>query len=232
MYNWFMHILLLIIFIVFIIYAPQWWAKRTFKLYSKEQGHIEGTGGELAVHLLERFEMSGVGVEETEEGNDHYDPESKTVRLSPSNFHRKSLTAVAVAAHEVGHAIQDYRNESKLTLRSTLVKSSINLQKFGSVIMMIMPIVVIVTKSPAAGFIFFVTGLLSIAGSSVVHLVTLPVEWDASFGKAMPILKEGYIREQDYAAVNTILKAAAFTYIAASLTSILNVWRWFALLRR
>ncbi len=63
-------------------------------------------------------------------------------------------------------------------------------------------------------------------------MVTLPVEWDASFGKALPILKEGYVREQDYAAVNTILKAAAFTYIAASLTSLLSVWRWMALLKR
>ncbi|GAA0400268.1 zinc metallopeptidase [Cocleimonas flava] len=227
-----MHILLLVIFIVFIIYVPQWWAKRIFQRYSNEQDHIDGTGGELAIHLLKRFEMSHVGVEETEEGNDHYDSESKMVRLSPSNYNKKSLTAVAVAAHEVGHAIQDDRNETKLALRSTLVKSSIKLQKFGSVIMMVMPIVVILTKSPLAGFVFIATGLLSIAGSSVVHLVTLPVEWDASFGKAMPILKEGYIREQDHAAVNSILKAAAFTYIAASLTSILSVWRWIALLRR
>lgn len=227
-----MHILILVAFIVFIIFVPQWWAKKTFKRYSEEQEHIDGTGGELAEHLLKRFEMSHVGVEVTEEGNDHYDPESKMVRLSPSNYNNKSLTAVAVAAHEVGHAIQDHRNETKLALRSTLVKSSIKLQKFGSIIMMVMPIVVIATRSPLAGFVFFATGLLSIAGSSIVHLVTLPVEWDASFGKAMPILKEGYIREQDHAAVNSILKAAAFTYIAASLTSILSIWRWIALLRR
>ncbi len=227
-----MHLLVIILFVMFIIFAPQWWARHVFKLYSKQQDHIQGTGGELAKHLLERFDMTEVKVEETEEGNDHYDPENKTVRLSPNNFNDKSLTAVAVAAHEVGHAIQHHRNESKLALRTRLVKTSIKLEKAGSVIMMVMPIVLIITRSPIAGLIFFATGLLSIAGSSLIHLVTLPVEWDASFGKALPILKEGYVREQDYAAVNSILKAAAFTYIAASLTSILSVWRWLALLRR
>jgi hypothetical protein len=227
-----MHILFLIFFILLIIFAPQWWAKHVFKRYSEEQDHIQGTGGELAKHLLKRFEMNDVMVEVTDDGNDHYDPDSKTVRLSPSNFNDKSLTAVAVATHEVGHAIQHHRNEMKLAIRSRLVEISIKLEKIGSLIMMIMPIVLIITRSPMAGIVFFAMGLLSIAGSSLIHLVTLPVEWDASFGKAMPILKEGYVREQDYAAVNTILKAAAFTYIAASLTSILSVWRWIALLRR
>jgi Zn-dependent membrane protease YugP len=227
-----MHLLVIILFVLFIIFAPQWWAKHVFKRFSKQQDHIQGTGGELAKHLLERFDMTEVTVEETQEGNDHYDPESKTVRLSPNNFNDKSLTAVAVASHEVGHAIQHHRNETKLAVRTRLVKTSIKLEKAGSVIMMVMPIVLIITRSPIAGLIFFATGLLSIAGSSLIHLVTLPVEWDASFGKALPILKEGYVREQDYAAVNTILKAAAFTYIAASLTSLLSVWRWVALLRR
>ena len=227
-----MHILILIIFIVLVIFLPQWWAKYVFKRYSTPLDRIQGTGGELATHLLDRFEMHEVKVEVTEEGHDHYDPESKTVRLSPNNYNDKSLTAVAVATHEVGHAIQHHRNENKLALRTRLVKTSLKLEKVGSVIMMIMPIVLIITRSPIAGIIFFATGLLSIAGSSLIHLVTLPVEWDASFGKALPILKEGYVKEQDYAAVNTILKAAAFTYVAASLTSILSVWRWVALLRR
>lgn len=227
-----MPLLILLLVIVAIIFLPQWWAKSTFAKYSKPLDHIQGTGGELAKHLLERFEMNEVKVEETDEGNDHYDPESKTVRLSPKNYHDKSLTAVAVATHEVGHAIQHHNKEAKLELRTRLIKVSMMLEKVGSVIMMIMPIAVIVTRSPIAGFIFFATGFLTIAGATVIHLVTLPVELDASFGKALPILKEGYILEEEYKAVNQILKAAAFTYVAASLMSILNVWRWFALLRR
>ena len=227
-----MFIIIVILFVLALIFGPQLWAKHIFERYSKKQDHISGTGGELARHLLDRFNMQHVEVEETEKNGDHYDPESKTVRLSPSNFNDNSLTAVAVAAHEVGHAIQDHRNESKLTLRTTLVKQAQKLSKFGSVIMMIMPIAMIITRNPSAGLFFMLAGLSSIAGAAVVHLVTLPVEWDASFGKALPILKEGYIKDDEIIAVEKILKAAALTYVAASLMSILNVWRWVALLRR
>ncbi|MEE9302285.1 MAG: zinc metallopeptidase [Thiotrichaceae bacterium] len=226
-----MHILLLIVLFVVIIFGPQWWASYTFKRYAANQDHIQGTGGELARHLLDHHDMKEVAVEITEEG-DHYDPDSRTLRLSESNYNDNSLTAVAVAAHEVGHAIQHYHNESKLALRSRLVGLAQKSEKLGSAIMVIMPFVVIVTHSPAAGLIFTLAGLSSIAGSALIHLVTLPVEWDASFGKALPILKTGYVREEDYAAIQKILKAAALTYVAASLASLLNVWRWIALLKR
>ncbi len=227
-----MFIILVILFIIALIFGPQFWAKRVFKRYAKKQDHISGTGGELARHLLDRFDMEHVGVEETEKDGDHYDPESKMVRLSPNNYNDNSLTAVAVAAHEVGHAIQDHNNESKLALRTTLVKQAQKLSRVGSIFMMIMPIVMVITRNPGAGLFFMLAGLSSIAGAAVVHLVTLPVEWDASFGKALPILREGYIQEDEIVAVEKILKAAALTYVAASLMSILNVWRWVALLRR
>lgn len=226
-----MFILLLLGILIAIIFLPQWWAKSTFERYSISQDHIPGSGAELARHLLNRFEMPHVAVEVTEEG-DHYDPETKAVRLSPKNYHDNSLTAVAVAAHEVGHAIQDNRHETKLALRTALVKLADKSSKIGSVMIMIMPVAVLLTRSPAAGFFFFAAGLLSIAGAAIVHLITLPVEWDASFGKALPILKADYIRDEDVPAVEQILKAAALTYVSVALLSILNVWRWVALLRR
>lgn len=226
-----MTVILIILLVAAIVFGPQWWAKSTFQRYSGKQDHIPGTGAELARHLLDRFDMQHVEVESTEQG-DHYDPESKTVRLSPNNFNDNSLTAVAVAAHEVGHAIQDHRHEAKLALRTRLVKLAQRSSQLGSAIMIIMPIVLIITRNPAAGLFFMLAGLASIAGAALVHLVTLPVEWDASFGKALPILKADYIEQQDIAAVEKILKAAALTYVAASLMSILNVWRWIALLRR
>ncbi len=226
-----MPIILLIILFVALIFGPQWWARYTFKRYAKKQPHIQGTGGELARHLLDRFEMKNVEVEITKSG-DHYDPETKTVRLTENNYHDNSLTAVAVAAHEVGHAIQHHRKEAKFILRTRLVIVAQKSAKLGSIIMVIMPLVMLVTRSPAAGILLTIAGLASIAGSAVIHLVTLPVEWDASFGKALPILKQDYIQPQDYVAVERILKAAALTYVAASLASILNVWRWIAMLRR
>jgi len=227
-----MSFIIIIFLIIAVIFAPQWWAKHVFKRYSKKQDHISGTGGELARHLLDRFGMQHVAVELSENSGDHYDPEDKVVRLSPNNYNDNSLTAVAVAAHEVGHAIQDYREESKLAIRTKLVIVANKTSRFGSAVMMVMPIALVVTRSPAAGFLFFLIGILSIAGSAIVHLITLPVEWDASFNKALPILKEGYVREVDIPAVEKILKAAALTYVSAALVSIFNVWRWIALVFR
>ncbi|MCK5917114.1 MAG: zinc metallopeptidase [Cocleimonas sp.] len=224
-------IILLILFFIVLIFGPQWWAKHTFKRYAKKQDHIPGTGGELARHLLDRFEMKEVEVEITEHG-DHYDPESRTVRLMKHNYNDNSLTAVAVAAHEVGHAIQHHNKEAKLILRTRLIKTAQKIEKLGSIMMVVMPLVMIVTRSPIVGMLLALAGLATIAGSALIHLITLPVEWDASFGKALPILKQDYIEEKDHAAVERILKAAALTYVAASLASILNIWRWIALLKR
>lgn len=226
-----MHIILPLFFFILIIFGPQWWASYTFKRYAQKQDHIPGTGGELARHLLDRFDIKDVEVEITDQG-DHYDPETRTVRLMENNYNDNSLTAVAIAAHEVGHALQHHNKEAKLALRTQLVKVAHKFEKLGSIMMVVMPLVMIVTRSPIAAILLTVAGLASIAGAAVIHLVTLPVEWDASFGKALPILKQDYIQPQDHAAVEKILKAAAFTYVAASLASLLNIWRWIALLRR
>jgi Zn-dependent membrane protease YugP len=99
--------------------------------------------------------------------------------------------------------------------------------------MFIVPIVMMITRIPSTGILFALLGLLSIGSATLVHLVTLPVELDASFGKALPILQQGeYIKAEDEMAIRRILKAAALTYVAASLASLLNIWRWLALLRR
>ena len=113
--------LILILVLILLVFGPQWWAHYTFRRYAKPVPRIPGSGAELARHLLDRLEMQSVGVEKTEAGNDHYDPQSRTVRLSPQNHDQNSLTAVAVAAHEVGHAIQHQRGEALLNLRTRLV---------------------------------------------------------------------------------------------------------------
>ena len=87
------------------VYAPQFWAQRVLKKYSLERDSFPGTGGELAEHFIERFELNGVQVTMTDQG-DHYNPKTHTVGLSKENYSGKSLTAITVAAHEIGHAIQ------------------------------------------------------------------------------------------------------------------------------
>lgn len=228
-----MHILLVILFLLVLIFGPQWWAQYTFRRYAEVLPRIPGTGGELARHLLDQFGMPDVAVEKTEQGGDHYDPEGRIVRLSPDNYDHNSLTAVAVAAHEVGHAIQHQRNEPKFALRHRLVKVAQTTQQLGAGAMFLLPVAVAITRAPSAGLVMAAIGLGSMASATLVHLVTLPVEIDASFGKALPILKAGdYIQSGDEAAVRRVLRAAALTYVASSLASLLNLARWFAFLRR
>ena len=227
-----MPFILILILIIAILFGPQWWAQYTFKKYSKTLERLQGTGGELAQHLLERFEMSHVKVEKTDPDSDHYDPNDKVVRLSPNNFDGKSLTAIAVAAHEVGHAIQHHRKEPLLMWRSRLAIFADAVQKFGVSAMMIMPVVTVLTRAPALGGFLFAVGIGSMFMATLVHLITLPVEIDASFKKALPILEAGYIDAEDMPKVRRILRAAALTYLAGSLSSLLNLWRWIAILKR
>ena len=227
-----MHFIIILLFVIAILFGPQWWAQYTFRRYSKPLDHLQGTGGELARHLLDRFDMQHVKVEKTEPNSDHYDPTDQVVRLSPDNFDNKSLTAVAVAAHEVGHAIQHHRKEPLLMWRSRLAVFANAVQKFGVSAMMLMPIVTAITRAPALGGFLFAVGIGSMFMATLVHLITLPVETDASFNKALPILEAGYIDAEDMPKVRRILRAAALTYLAGSLSSLLNLWRWIAILRR
>ncbi len=224
--------LIILALLVGAIFGPQWWASYTFRRYSKPRDDIPGTGGELAQHLLKRMQIAPVGVEQTEEG-DHYDPNSCMVRLSAGNFSGRSLTAVAVAAHEVGHAIQHHRKESLLATRTRLITLAHWGEKVGAALMFAIPVVTLITRVPHSGLLFFLLGFASMGMATLVHLVTLPVEWDASFNKALPLLKEGnYIAKRDERAVRQILRAAALTYVAASLASLLNLARWMSFLRR
>jgi Zn-dependent membrane protease YugP len=106
-------------------------------------------------------------------------------------------------------------------------------ERIAGIMMFAAPVVLMLTRIPQAGALTMLIGLLSMGLSTVVHLVTLPVEFDASYGKALPILKEGnYLHDGDLKHAEKILKAAALTYVAGSLASLLNLGRWIAVLRR
>lgn len=213
------------------IYAPQYWIGHVMRRHSAERPDFPGTGAEMAQHLIERLELIGVKVETTDKG-DHYDPESRTVRLSKANYDGASLTAVAVAAHEVGHALQHHRGERGLALRQSLVGVAMMTDRIASVFFIAAPVLAIALRSPAAMFGMALIGIGLLAIRVLVHLVTLPVEYDASFNKALPILREGgYLGDEDLAGARSVLKAAALTYVAGALMSLLNLARWFRILR-
>jgi Zn-dependent membrane protease YugP len=221
----------LILLLALLFFAPQWWVKRVMARHDKTIQALPGTGGELAQHLIDRYQLP-VKLETTELG-DHYDPENKTVRLSPEYLNGKSLTAIAIAAHEVGHAVQDHQNDEMLTMRGKMVKRSQQFEKLGAGVIFIAPLLSGITHSPQLGLFVGLIGFLSIASSVLVHLISLPVEFDASFNKALPLLEEGqYVTKRDLIPIRQVLLAAALTYVAAALASLLNIWRWIALLRR
>ena len=209
---------------------PQWWVGRVLKRHSEERLDFPGTGGELAQHLINKQGLEGVQVEATEAG-DHYDPMDKVVRLTQDKLEGKSLTAIVVAAHEVGHAIQDHNKETTFNARIQAAKFANVAQRIAPVAFWLSPL--LAAMNPAASRVTLIVAVLSVLASTLVHLITLPVEWDASFGKALPILEEGeYLNEQDMKGARQILLAAALTYVAGSLASLLNVWRWLRYLRR
>jgi len=225
-------LILLLILVGLVIFGPQLWTRRVFAKHSTPRPDYPGTGGELARHLLNRFDLQHIKVEPTEKG-DHYDPLSKAVRLTPAIFDGKSLTAITVAAHEVGHAIQDHQGYQPLAERTKLVKVAQGAEKVGAVLMMGIPIAAAVARSPVASVVVMLAGMATMGISTLVHLVTLPVEWDASFRRALPVLRQGqYLAPDDERGARSILTAAALTYVAASLASLLNLWRWIAFLRR
>ena len=155
------------------------------------------------------------------------------VRLSPQNYEGRSLTAVTVAAHEVGHALQDARGYGPLRWRTQLVRWVSPVEKAGAALLMATPLIIGLTRAPAVGLLMFLGGLLVLGSGVAIHLLTLPTEFDASFERALPMLaQEQILRPGDEPHARRLLRAAALTYVSASLMSLLNIARWWAILRR
>jgi len=230
-----MHIILIVIAVILVfalLYGPQYWTRQVLEKHSIQQDHFPGTGGELAEHLIETLGLQDIKVEKSDSG-DHYDPLKRTVRLTQDKLEGKSLTAITVAAHEVGHAIQHQMGYTPFKIRHYLGIVAFGAQKLGALLMVLIPVLGLITRSPQVGLVIFLLGVASMALSTVVHLVTLPVEWDASFKRALPILQAGgYISSNEHKDAKRILTAAALTYVSGSLASLLNLARWLAILRR
>jgi len=190
----------------------------TFNKYDQLETEKRITGKQAAEHILQTAGISNVKVEQVRGRlTDHYDPRNKVLRLSEATYSQTSVAAVAVAAHEVGHAIQDQKEYAFLKVRSAIAP----VVQIGSSIAM--PLILI-------GLLFQFTGLVNIGilafGLVVVfQLVTLPVEFDAS-KRALAILGDtGIFVNEEVPAAKKVLDAAAFTYIAATLSTALQLIR-------
>jgi len=212
------------ILLLVLCFGPMAWAHMIMKRYAADRQDFPGTGGEFARHILDLASLQNVGVEDTTVG-DHYCPVEKVVRLSKDNLEGRSLTAVAVAAHEVGHALQDRDGYRPLRIRTRLAKAGFWGERIAHILLVASPATIF--ASPKLALLQIGLGLTLMVGRVVVHLVTLPVEFDASFKRALPVLDQGnYLKKDDLAGANAILRACAWTYVAGALFSVIDVIRW------
>lgn len=216
-------------FLVLIAMAIVGWAqfkvKSTFNKYDQLMTEHQVTGRQAAEYILQQSGITNVRVEPVAGHlTDHYDPRNKVLRLSESTYQNTSVSAVAVAAHECGHALQDAQDYKFMRVRAALVPV-VNL---GSTIAM--PLILIGFLMQIAGLIQL--GILAFSLVLLFQLVTLPVEFDAS-RRAIEILGQGHIfTEAEVQPARKVLRAAGFTYVAASLSTLFQIVRFILLSNR
>jgi uncharacterized protein len=214
-----------ILLILALVVGPQLWISSVMRRHGNQRPEIPWTGGEFARLLLDGMKLTGVKVEETMLG-DHYHPLAKAVRLKTDHYFSHSLTAIVIAAHEVGHAMQDATGYPPLQTRTRIAGVADFTHKVGAVFVIASPLIAAALRSPGGLIIGIVAAVLVNLTAVVMHAVTLPVEFDASFNRAVVVLKHGrFIPEQEMGAVHHILSAAAYTYVASALIDLINLPR-------
>jgi Zn-dependent membrane protease YugP len=214
------YILLMIVGMV-ISGAAALWVRSSYKKYSKQMSYSGMTGAEVARTILDRNNLSNVRVEPVAGRlTDHYDPRSKVVRLSEGNFNKNSIAAVSVAAHEVGHAIQDATGYLPMKARAGLFPI-VNFA--GQLWFPLFFIAFITGVGTATGQFFIQLAALAFLGILAFHVVTLPVEINASTRAYGLLTRYGILSHSEAGGTKRVLTAAAFTYIAAALTALLTL---------
>ena len=206
--------------------AASWYVKSAYNKWSQVRNTSGLTGAQAAQQLISRSVYSGI---EGAEGlrdvrlvgiggdlSDHYDPRDKTLRLSPGVANVPSVAAVAIAAHELGHAMQDSEGYFPMRLRSAFVPM-VNIGSNLGWILIIVGLLLNFTQLAWAGVIAFSTG-------AVFALFTLPVEFNASSRAKRLLSESGIIRtEEEVRGVNNVLNAAALTYVAGLITAVMQL---------
>jgi Zn-dependent membrane protease YugP len=214
-----------ILLLLALVFGPMLYVRWVMARHAADRADLPGTGGELARHLLDEAGLHHVLVEPTDQG-DHYDPATPAVRLSPEHHDGRSITAVAVAAHEVAHAVQDRDNDPVFRLRMALMRALAPLRLAVIALLTVVPLLGGLAGAghlviPSVGLAMALFGL-----SVLAQLATLPLEIDASFRRALPALRQGgYLDPRDLPAAVSVLRAAALTYVAAVLMSLLQLAR-------
>jgi Zn-dependent membrane protease YugP len=192
----------------------QWRVHSAYAAASQEPAPI--TGAAAARHILDSAGAVDVTIEQVPGRlSDHYDPRSKVLRLSPDVYHQRSLAAVGIAAHEAGHALQDAQGYALMSIRNAAVGVA-NLGSGLGVILLLVGLGIGLAQIAWLGILLF-------GGTVFFQLVNLPVEFDASNRAKAQLVSLGIVPQSEMRAVNNVLNAAALTYVAATLQSILTL---------
>ena len=218
--------ILLIPAMVFAMWA-QWKVQSTFEKYSRVRAANGLSGRDMALRIMARNGVTGVDVEPVGGMlSDHYDPRSRKVRLSEPNFAGGSISSIAVAAHEVGHVLQHHEGYFPLQLRSGIAPVA------GIASTAAMPLFIIgllFGQGLPWGGLLMDLGIVFFAGAVLFHLVTLPVEFDASRRALAQLTTTGAVRPEEVSGAKKVLDAAALTYVAAAAMAVLQLVRLLAL---
>ncbi|MDX9980553.1 MAG: zinc metallopeptidase, partial [Lentisphaeria bacterium] len=197
------------------------YTKSTFAKYARVPSRQGFTGAQAAAEMLRTQNVQGVRIERTGGFlSDHYDPRSRTLRLSPDVYQGTSLAAIGVACHEAGHAIQHARNYGPLALRSTLVPVA----SFGSSFSYILIFLGFLLGSMQ----LFMVGIACFSLAVIFTIVTLPVEWNASARAKEAMVAGGIVSAQEREGAGAVLNAAFLTYVAAAVSAVLTLLYYLA----
>ncbi|MGB0715902.1 MAG: zinc metallopeptidase [Phycisphaerae bacterium] len=200
----------------------QWMVKSAFangKQYPSRSGM---TGAQVAQRILEAYNIEHVGIEPAQGFlGDHYDPRRKVLRLSPEVYGGRDLAALGVAAHEVGHAIQDAKGYAPLVLRNGLVPLANVGSQFSTILIIVG--LVLMYLSQQIGMAVAIAGVLFFGVVVLFQLINLPVEFDASSRARRILVDMSIISESENRVVGRVLNAAAMTYVAATITALMQL---------
>src|SRR5258706_2466587 len=199
-----------------------WYVRQSYKKWSQIRASSGLKGQKAAQRLISNANLYGVQVQATSgELSDHYDPRNKTLYLSNGVANSPSVASVAIAAHELGHAMQDAEEYLPLRFRSSIVPLVNIGSNFGWILIMVG---LVFLRSTSLGLNIAWLGVLFFAGGAVFALATLPVEFNAS-ARAKELLRQtGIIQtDEEMRGVNQVLNAAALTYVAGLMTAVLQL---------
>jgi uncharacterized protein len=195
--------------------------KATYEKYADMRSSLGMTGAQVAKTILQRMDIHDVTVEQIAgELTDHYDPSAKAVRLSESVYASSSLAAAAIAAHECGHVLQDVRGYQFMNIRASLVPVANIGANFGPLMVMAG---LFLTSLGSLSVVFINIGIVLFASAILFHIVTLPVEFDAS-SRALKLIDElSILQGEENIGARKVLNAAAWTYVATAIYAALQL---------